>query len=136
MLPRQFTRHCLWPRSTVSIYRRTLAQATLKTRDENITATSLPTSAPAAPTSVSESTTEVKSFLAPPPYQPSTPQWILNSPTLVNLGKGLARLLGYNSKATTAIRETRSVYEMCAEREVKEAGFIYVGEYQTIAAGS
>lgn len=41
--------------------------------------------------------------------------------------KGLAWALGHNSKTTTAIRETRAMYQMCAEREVKETGFIYVG---------
>lgn len=41
--------------------------------------------------------------------------------------KVVARLLGHNSKTTTAIRETRGMYQLCAEREVKETGFLYVG---------
>lgn len=35
-------------------------------------------------------------------------------------------MMGHNSKTQTAIRETRTMYQICAEREVKETGFIYV----------
>lgn len=72
--------------------------------------------------------TDPKPFVAPPTWQTRTPEWLLKSPTFVNLVQGTARLLGHNSKTTTAIRESRELYRQCAEREVKETGFIYVGE--------
>jgi len=53
--------------------------------------------------------------------QPLTPQ---RSPTTVALVKGLAWLMGYKSKTSTAIRETREAYALCTKREVEEANFI------------
>ncbi|KAG8847540.1 Protein cbp3, mitochondrial [Tulasnella sp. 330] len=67
-----------------------------------------------------------KPFVAPPPYKQSTPQWLIDSPTFVRSMRVVAKLLGHNSKTTTAIRETRGMYQLCAEREVKETGFLYV----------
>ncbi|KAG8903294.1 T-complex protein 1 subunit gamma [Tulasnella sp. 403] len=68
-----------------------------------------------------------KPFPAPPPYKRRTPLWLLENPVFIKTIKSLAWLLGHNSKTTTAIRETRGMYQACAEREVKETGFIYVG---------
>ncbi|KIO28624.1 hypothetical protein M407DRAFT_242942 [Tulasnella calospora MUT 4182] len=67
-----------------------------------------------------------KPFVAPPAWQRRTPLWLLNSPLFVKGVKGLATMMGHNSKTQTAIRETRTMYQICAEREVKETGFIYV----------
>ena len=54
--------------------------------------------------------------------QPSTPQQ--HSPTTVAFVKGFAWLMGYKTKTSTAIRETRDAYALCAQRDVEEADFI------------
>jgi len=53
--------------------------------------------------------------------QASTPQ---HSPVTVALVKGFAWLMGYKSKTSTAIRETRVAYAFCAKRDIEEAKFI------------
>ncbi|KAG9026962.1 Protein cbp3, mitochondrial [Tulasnella sp. JGI-2019a] len=79
-----------------------------------------------ASSSTTATTSEPKPFVAPPPYKQSTPQWLLDNPTFVRTMRAVAWFLGHNSKTTTAIRETRGMYQICAEREVKETGFLYV----------
>lgn len=83
---------------------------------------------PTPPTSeASPQEEQPKPFVAPPAWKRRTPEWLLNSPLFVKSVKGLALMLGHNTKTQTAIRETRTMYQLCAEREVKETGFIYVG---------
>ncbi|KDQ08479.1 hypothetical protein BOTBODRAFT_179831 [Botryobasidium botryosum FD-172 SS1] len=61
-----------------------------------------------------------RSTPASPPHQRAPP-----SPTSVAFVKTLAKLFGYNSKSSTAIRETRTLYALCKDREDAEADFFH-----------
>lgn len=62
------------------------------------------------------------------PGRTRTPERLLNSPTYVALVKSVAWLMGHNTKASTSIRETRTSYAQCADRDAQEAKFIHEGE--------
>ncbi|KAB5590180.1 hypothetical protein CTheo_6373 [Ceratobasidium theobromae] len=47
------------------------------------------------------------------------------NPWVVRAVKAIAPFMGYYSKTTTAIRETRSMYALCGERLEKEQDFLY-----------
>ncbi|CAE7176441.1 unnamed protein product [Rhizoctonia solani] len=47
------------------------------------------------------------------------------NPWVVRAVKLIAPLMGYHSKTTTAIRETRPMYAKCGERPEKESDFLY-----------
>lgn len=49
------------------------------------------------------------------------------SPTTVKLVTGLAKLFGYHSQTSTAIRTASDYYDRCAERGEMEAPFFYEG---------
>ncbi|KAG8931919.1 Protein cbp3, mitochondrial [Tulasnella sp. 418] len=83
------------------------------------------TSASESPASDTEASAP-KPFPSPPPHKPRTPEWLRRNPTFVKAVNNLAWLLGSRTKTVTAIRETRWMYQACAEREVAETGFIYV----------
>lgn len=50
----------------------------------------------------------------------------------VSIVKGVAKLMGYNSRTSTAIRVTSDLYDRCAERAEAEADFWYGGEYERV----
>lgn len=54
------------------------------------------------------------------------------SPTTVKLVTGLAKLFGYNSQTSTAIRTASDYYDRCAERGELEAPFFYEGKSLSI----
>lgn len=87
--------------------------------------TSLP--APSAPVSKQAKASSPapllhKSQLSPSAPPPSKEPY---SPATVAIVKGLARLMGYNSLTSTAIRVTSDVYDRCAERAHAERNFWY-----------
>ena len=55
---------------------------------------------------------------------PTPQQQTQHSPMTVAFVKGFAWLMGYKTKTSIAIRETRDAYSLCAERDVEEANFI------------
>jgi len=57
--------------------------------------------------------------------RPRTPSWFLNSPTYAAAIRSLAWLMGYHSKTSTAIRETRQPYAQCAQRDGDESRFLH-----------
>lgn len=67
-----------------------------------------------------------KSPGTPASSKPSSPEPL--SPAYVSAVKVLATLLGYNSKTSTAIRETRDAYAVCANRDKEESNFIHNGK--------
>ncbi|KAF8323913.1 hypothetical protein DL93DRAFT_2047260, partial [Clavulina sp. PMI_390] len=56
---------------------------------------------------------------------PSNTQTPEHSPTTIAVVKGLAWLFGSGSKTSTAIRETRTAYDLCAKRDNEESKFIH-----------
>lgn len=58
------------------------------------------------------------------PSTPTPQQQTQHSPMTVAFVKGFAWLMGYKTKTSIAIRETRDAYSLCAERDVEEANFI------------
>lgn len=54
------------------------------------------------------------------------------SPLTVSLVTNLAKLFGYNSKTSTAIRTASDYYDRCAERGEIEAPFFYEGACRRI----
>lgn len=58
------------------------------------------------------------------------------SATTVSLVTGLAKLFGYNSQTSTAIRTASDYYDRCAERGELEAPFFYEGKCQARLKGS
>lgn len=72
------------------------------------------------------------SLLSASPLSPSIPppsnkQY---NPITVSLVKGVAKLMGYNSTTSTAIRVSSDLYDRCAERTDVERDFWYKGEFQ------
>ncbi|PWN88607.1 hypothetical protein FA10DRAFT_268784 [Acaromyces ingoldii] len=63
--------------------------------------------------------------LQPSPLSPSAPPPKKHSALTVSLVKGLARIMGYNSTTSTAIRVSSDLYDRCAERADIEAAFWY-----------
>lgn len=63
--------------------------------------------------------------LQPSPLSPSAPPPKKHSALTVSVVKGLARLMGYNSVTSTAIRVSSDLYDRCAERADLEADFWY-----------
>jgi cytochrome b pre-mRNA-processing protein 3 len=49
------------------------------------------------------------------------------SPLKQSVMKGIARVMGYNTRTATAIRATSDYYDRCSERDEKEATFFYDG---------
>ncbi|CAE6537177.1 unnamed protein product [Rhizoctonia solani] len=47
------------------------------------------------------------------------------NPWVIRAVKAIAPLMGYHSKTTTAIRETRPMYAKCGERPERESDFLY-----------
>ena len=61
------------------------------------------------------------------PLSPSAPPRKQHSALTIALVKGVARLMGYNSVTTTAIRVTSDLFDRCAERADLESDFWYGG---------
>lgn len=65
------------------------------------------------------------------PLSPSAPPQRVGgySPLTVSLVKGLAKLMGYNSKTSTAIRVTSDLYDLAAQQSHFDEHFWHNGEY-------
>lgn len=57
------------------------------------------------------------------------------SPLTVSVVTSLAKLFGYHSQTSTAIRTASDYYDRCAERAELEAPFFYEGEQPLVCPG-
>lgn len=71
------------------------------------------------PNSASSSAAASSSNVATPPG---------SSPIRDSLIKGVAKVMGYNTRTATAIRTTSDYYDRCSERDEREGSFFYEGE--------
>ncbi|CAE6471449.1 unnamed protein product [Rhizoctonia solani] len=71
----------------------------------------------------------------PPEYnrQRSQISSLSKNPWVIRAVKAIAPFMGYYSKTTTAIRETRPMYAKCGEKLEKETDFLYKGVYSVSA---
>ena len=128
--------------------RTSLAVARSYASSSNSPPASTTTSSPAASTSAAAASTSASSAVGPSPLPPSgaarpsvAPQPTnlpgsnlpspssasRYSPLTVSIVTKLAKLFGYHSQTSTAIRTTSDYYDRCAERGEIEAPFFYEG---------
>ncbi|UZJ55830.1 hypothetical protein CBS101457_005150 [Exobasidium rhododendri] len=101
------------------------ARRTLVTSSRALAQSPLPTAEKNAPAPSDKSVP----WLSPSPLSPSAPPVRRHNPLKVAIVTGLARLMGYNSMTSKAIRVTSDLYDRCAQRADLEADFWY-GECQ------
>lgn len=82
----------------------------------------LSSSAVAASPSTSQST-------PPPSSSTSTSQVPPAAPAAKGLLGGIAKIMGYDTRTSAAIRTTSDYYDRCSERDEKEGTFWYDGEH-------
>ncbi|KAK4701995.1 cytochrome b pre-mRNA-processing protein 3, partial [Phenoliferia sp. Uapishka_3] len=106
------------------------SRAIRTTRSSQITAIRSYATTPSSSATPPSSTTPTISRAVPTPIPTNLPGSNIPapskySPTTVKLVTGLAKLFGYNSQTSTAIRTASDYYDRCAERGELEAPFFY-----------
>ncbi|KAG9119715.1 hypothetical protein FRC07_005117 [Ceratobasidium sp. 392] len=94
---------------------------------------------PSPPPSASSDPKAPKELVTPPEppieysRKPREISSLSKNPWVVRAVKLIAPFMGYYSRTTTAIRETRAMYSLCGERLEKEQDFLYKGSDATLA---